>query len=319
MLIYSVIVPVYNVERYLAECVESILTQDSESAYEIILVDDGSTDHSGEICDQYAEKVPHVRAIHQENHGQSNARNNGLRQAQGMYILFCDSDDLWAPEMLSSLDAVIRENPDIVSFGYQTFDSDGNAQECRILPTCRPVSGREYLDELFHQGTLPVASPCMYLFRRAFLMENELYFDESLTYGEDLEHCLRAIPGAERIVGIDRALYRYRKMREGSHTNSLSMRKIRMDLTAIAMSWRRLHAPAIANYYCQRILLIADLTDRTQIQEMTRFLNENQDILRHTSGRKEMFYRALFRLFGFYHGAVIYRRLNRIMHTLWNR
>ena len=110
----SIIVPVYNVEEYLAECVNSLLAQ-TKKEIEIILVDDGSTDMSGSICDEYAEKYPNIYVIHQENMGQSIARNKGVQHSKGKYILYLDSDDYIDKRTCEVLfDAAIKTGSDIV-------------------------------------------------------------------------------------------------------------------------------------------------------------------------------------------------------------
>ena len=103
----SVIVPVYNTEKYLRRCIDSILNQTYE-ALEVILVDDGSTDGSGAVCDEYAEKDARVRAIHQKNGGISAARNAGIDAASGQYIAFIDSDDYVTGDMLAELLRICR-------------------------------------------------------------------------------------------------------------------------------------------------------------------------------------------------------------------
>lgn len=95
----SLIIPVYNVERYLPMCLESVVQQGLED-YEAILVDDGSTDGSSKICDEYAARYPQFRVIHQENQGLALARNRGISEARGEYILFLDSDDFLVPESI---------------------------------------------------------------------------------------------------------------------------------------------------------------------------------------------------------------------------
>lgn len=121
----SIIVPVYQVERYLRQCVESILAQ-TFTDFELILVDDGSKDASGQICDEYAGKDSRVRAVHQENSGAAAARNHGLAQAAGNYFMFIDGDDSIAPVMVERLYACIREqNADIAACNYRYFFEDG--------------------------------------------------------------------------------------------------------------------------------------------------------------------------------------------------
>ena len=99
----SIVVPVYNVESYLERCVESLLKQDIMDPIEILLIDDGSTDQSGAICDAYAKQNPQILVYHKENGGLSDARNFGLDRANGAYILFVDSDDFIEPDSCSSL------------------------------------------------------------------------------------------------------------------------------------------------------------------------------------------------------------------------
>lgn len=121
----SVIVPVYKVEKYIHQCVDSLLAQDYRDM-EILLIDDGSPDCCGEICDDYAKKDDRVRVIHQENQGLAEVRNIGIREAKGKYIGFVDSDDYVLPGMFSKMMGCIEKDPatDIVVCDYSTFDGD---------------------------------------------------------------------------------------------------------------------------------------------------------------------------------------------------
>ncbi len=110
---FSILVPVYNVEKYLEQCVESLLNQTYKGDYEIILVDDGSTDSSGKICDRYAENYPDkVKVVHKENGGHTFARIEAIKNATGNYSLFCDSDDFVESNLLETVDNVLNKNPD---------------------------------------------------------------------------------------------------------------------------------------------------------------------------------------------------------------
>ena len=124
MMKYSVVVPVYNTEKYLGACLDSILAQDSPSAYEVILVDDGSADRSGVICDEYADQYDCISVIHQKNQGVSAARNAGIAAAKGEYVPFLDGDDLWVPELLAHMDVCASGTPDVVEFGFEEFCGD---------------------------------------------------------------------------------------------------------------------------------------------------------------------------------------------------
>ena len=122
----SIIVPVYQVEKYIRQCIDSILAQ-TFTDYELILVDDGSKDNSGKICDEYAEKDKRIRVIHKENDGLSDARNKGLDNASGNYFMFVDGDDYIAPNMAECLYKKISEaKADIAACNYRyIFESDG--------------------------------------------------------------------------------------------------------------------------------------------------------------------------------------------------
>ena len=148
-MIFSVVIPVYNVKDYLPKCIDSVLAQDFED-YEVILIDDGSTDgESGAICDRYAAAHPErIRAIHKPNGGVGEARNVGIEAAQGEYLIFIDSDDYIAPNMFRVLaDAVARFGSDIIGFGA-ALEANGvvvkeldNALSLEPHLAAQPVSG----------------------------------------------------------------------------------------------------------------------------------------------------------------------------------
>lgn len=121
----SIIVPVYQVEKYIRQCIESILAQ-TFTDFELILVDDGSKDNSGKICDEYAAKDKRIRVIHKENGGLSDARNNGLDKAVGKYFMFVDSDDYIAPKMAECLyNNILKEDADIAICNYRYVFENG--------------------------------------------------------------------------------------------------------------------------------------------------------------------------------------------------
>ena len=127
---FSILVPVYNVEKYLEQCVESLLNQTYKGEYEIILVDDGSTDSSGKICDEYAEKYPQIKVIHKKNEGLVSSRQTGIAEAKGEYSLFVDSDDFADTDLLLTVSDCIErnENPDMVIYSFRYY-SDGKTKD----------------------------------------------------------------------------------------------------------------------------------------------------------------------------------------------
>ena len=125
----SIIVPIYNVEKYLGKCVDSILAQ-TFTDYELFLVDDGSPDNCGAICDRYAEKDGRIKVIHKENGGLSDARNVAIDVASGEYLSFIDSDDYIDPDMIASMyDALIDTDSDMAVCGMESFDDEGNISD----------------------------------------------------------------------------------------------------------------------------------------------------------------------------------------------
>ena len=144
----SIITLIYNNETYLARCLDSILSQ-SYTDFELLLVDDGSTDNSGAICEEYAQKDPRIKVFHRENGGISAARNTGLDNAQGEWIYQMDSDDELIHNGLQTLMDCISEDVDVVMGGYEQYDLDGNLIETEKNHATLTLSRRDSLLALF--------------------------------------------------------------------------------------------------------------------------------------------------------------------------
>ncbi len=179
----SVIVPVYNAEGVVSRGVESILTQ-SYQDFELILVDDGSTDNSGAICDNYAQQDGRVKVVHQENAGVSAARNAGLKVAQGEWVTFVDSDDIVLDGFLESLVAAVNreERIDLAYCGYAIVEGSTSIMTYR---SATYIGKGQLHDVLSSTKLLYRCSPWAKLFRRSVITDNGLQFDENLTISED--------------------------------------------------------------------------------------------------------------------------------------
>ena len=218
----SVVVPVYNVENYLEKCLESLIGQEGlENQLEILLIDDGSEDRSGEICDAYAKQYPYIRVVHKENGGLSSARNRGIEQAGGQYVLFVDSDDYLEKDAIQILEQTLKiyGYPEIINFNG-VEDDGGNLQPLREETSLDGVCtcGRDYMLSHYQIRALSVEA-WLYLYKRSFLCENKLRFCEGILH-EDVEFTPRAVLQARSIVEIPDRLYHY-VVRE----NSISTRK----------------------------------------------------------------------------------------------
>ncbi len=213
----SVVVPVYNVAEYLPECIESIQKQTFDD-YEIILVDDGSTDSSGIICDEYAANDARIRIIHQKNAGVSAARNTGLESAVGDYIAFVDSDDIVDTEYLSCMyEGITAQNADMVVVQHKSFkQSIGESKPNTQSKNSLLVSGREacFIRYAGYDKVYPAVWGKLYN-REIF---NDLRFPLGRIH-EDQYVISVALQKCRKILILDTELYYYRT-RENSITNS---------------------------------------------------------------------------------------------------
>ncbi|MBQ6421441.1 MAG: glycosyltransferase family 2 protein [Clostridia bacterium] len=222
----SIIVPVYNVEKYLCQCIDSILQQ-SFSDYELILVDDGSTDSSGQICDDYAQKYPAVRVIHQKNSGQAHARNTGIRQSESEWIMFADSDDVLHPELLSMLYRAANENGVGISACFR--------DETDVIPETFPQVGfyPELLEvnEQTMSELMKTDSPygTIYWVVYAKLIRRTIVEADLFTPGrifEDNAVACKWMVGAGKIAVIPEYLYYYRNNPTGTMNQAFSRKKL---------------------------------------------------------------------------------------------
>lgn len=203
---FSVIVPVYNVEKYIGRCIKSILEQ-KFADFELILVDDGSTDTSGQICDQYALQDKRIYVLHQENGGVSSARNAGLQRAQGEFISFLDSDDTVESNYLSCM-AEVDSDVDLVVCGVKNVFPTG---ECSIkLYYNNKLIGcikKEFILDAIENRAIDFVYAKRY--KRRLIEKNKIYFDEQMNLGEDTCFVVNYLCGSNSIKYVTETPYRY--------------------------------------------------------------------------------------------------------------
>ena len=179
----SVIVPVYKAEKYLRKCVDSILAQTFRD-FEVLLVDDGSPDKSGEICDEYARKDPRVRVFHKENGGVSSARNKGIDEARGGWLVFIDSDDWITVDYLEGLAAHAKEGALYVCKGY--YSNPKGSELWQYFGISNENVGKSVQEQLEKAEEFHVTnSPWIKLFSADVVRRNKIRFDERISLGED--------------------------------------------------------------------------------------------------------------------------------------
>lgn len=229
-LLFSIIIPVYNVKQYLHDCLNSVLNQTFLN-YEVICINDGSTDGSSLILDEYAAKYSNVSIINQENKGLSAARNAGIRAAKGDYIFFLDSDDWIEPNTLKIL-AEKQKGEDLLCFNGRRYFEDGTTEPPDAGIVEDRLTGWEYYNKYalvsrkFH-----FVCTVLRLYRREYLLKNNLLFEEGI-YHEDNLFTPLACYYAKSVKVIPDILYVYR-IREGSITQTANVQRL-FDMITVA-------------------------------------------------------------------------------------
>lgn len=259
---FSVVVPVYNVEKYLHECVDSILSQ-SFKDFELILVDDGSKDSSGDMCDEYAGSDARVKVIHKENGGQSTARNRGIEVASGEFAIFLDSDDIICDKDFLQDVYNAAANNDVVVFRYCKYYADGRVDNCGIDLSNIDCSDKvNFVAQLVKRDAF-FCSCWSKATRMSILKNNNIVFDESLSC-EDMDWYFNVVSKAERFTVIDKP-YVYYRQRENSVTSSFKKKSITDYIYTIDKWWnvfdmiedgneREVMLSALAKLYCNLLI-----------------------------------------------------------------
>ena len=226
-MLISVIIPVYKVEKYLEQCVNSVLNQTYRNI-ELILVDDGSPDSCPAMCDAFAEQDTRVKVVHKPNGGLSDARNVGLNHTSGEYVIFMDSDDFWSDkDDLTKLVDVAKESPecDFIGFNCSYFnDTDG-----KVVPWVKynneiitPIESNNCIDKLVKSGTFPM-SACMKLIKRSCI-QHKIQFIKGI-YSEDIPWFIELLKNSNKCRFINHYMYMYRKGVATSISSSFSHKK----------------------------------------------------------------------------------------------
>ena len=208
-MLLSIVVPVYNSEKKIIRCLES-LKRLEETNLEFIVVNDGSTDDSGRVCDDLAAEYEEVKVIHKPNGGVSSARNAGLDAASGEYVMFLDSDDVIRHGALRLMEP---SGADMVMGGFEKV-VDGRTAEVHLPRAKAEYEGRDGIsrfldDNIGEKDCYMLNSSCFKLYRRELLVRHGHRFDESLSYGEDKIFVFGFLRHAESVVTVPEVVYEY--------------------------------------------------------------------------------------------------------------
>lgn len=233
-LILSIIIPIYKVEDYLSECVNSVINQTYKNL-EIILVDDGSPDNCPTICDEYARKDDRIKVIHKTNGGLSDARNAGIEVAKGQYILFLDGDDMLrcdsqGQQWLSSLLAFLEQTKLPVYF-FSCIEEFPPQAAWKLGNCLKVVKKNKFLKKFFFK--VPYQAGWLYILNRDFLIKNSLFFKKDLLHEDEewIPRIILSLSEGQNIGVVSFPLYRYRLNRCGSITNGSHTRRQKARLS----------------------------------------------------------------------------------------
>lgn len=233
-MLFSVIIPVYNVEEFLEECLDSVLAQTYQN-FEVVLVNDGSTDRSSLICKEYCSLDNRFKYIEKLNGGQSEARNIGIQAAGGEYIVFLDSDDFWEGDFLSNIANIIKEhNPDFLFFRHKYYYNTKTLENKYVFNSdeLRNMSGEECLKYILELQAGYGWWVCLNIVKKELIINESLLFEKNRLY-EDVMWTPEVFLCSKKVFFYDKAIYMYRQGREGQSTSLLNKKIIEDNIYSV--------------------------------------------------------------------------------------
>ncbi len=298
---FSIIVPIYKVEKYLHKCVGSVLAQ-TFSNFEIILVDDGSPDDCPKICDDYAKKDTRIKVIHKKNGGLADARNAGIVSATGEYVIFIDSDDYWDDnEALEKIQKIVlEETPDVVTWRCKKYFEETARTETMGYPVrdVKRVTWREMVE-----SRNIIVSACTKAIKKELFDIYPLHFEKG-AYSEDVEWCARLLAVAKSIIPSNLDFYVYRQ-RGGSITHAIKKENVEhlkshiLAIEKIAQEStdgekERLQR-MLAEEFCNFVITITRCDNR---KEYFTWIKQKKSVLKWATSNRSKKLRFMMGLFG---------------------
>ncbi len=319
-MLFSIIIPCYNVEKYLAECVDSILAQTVDT-FEVILVNDGSKDDTGSICDAYAAKDARIRVIHKENGGQSSARNMGTAVAKGDYIIYIDSDDfIMDRDFLKKMTEAAGS--DIIFYKHKKFD-DETKQFSPCSYSFADLGEASYYDTLKAMIAADAffGMPWNKCIRADVIRDNNIRFDESFSC-EDMDWIYYIVLNSRSLTTVDEPFIAYRQ-RANSVTSSLKIKSLN-DFVLILEKWyakaqsgdttqelKEIMLPSLAKYYSNLLILYTRVKDK-QKHDYDKRLKKLSALLRYGLSRRPRLVAKIYKFAGFKLTATALKVLDRV-------
>lgn len=293
---FSIIIPVYNVKDFLRICIDSVIHQTYKN-YEIILVDDGSTDSSYTICDEYEKKFQNIRCIHKTNGGLSSARNAGLKACKGEYTIFLDSDDFWIEnKFLEDINKKLK-NTDVIIFNSFKFYDESTKKD-----------GRFYLDERFYKLNPKdkikyvvknnIFKACAWdkVIKTKILIKNNIEFPEN-KLSEDMQWTGQLLDCINNIDVYDKVIYAYRQ-RKGSISKNVNRKHIEDIIEQIEIGTQN-NKKIILNYFAYEYCILLAYSTKINDKCIKNRIKKLSWILKYDYSKKVKLVRLLYNLVGF--------------------
>lgn len=254
----SVIIPVYNVEDTLRRCIESVLKAKKNYKIEIILINDGSTDNSLEICGEYKRKYNFIELIDQKNKGLPGARNSGLKIAKGEYISFLDSDDTITEDYFDSIVPYMEKDWKLVHFGYNRIEKN---KEFSFKPSFSELDREDIKRGMVNSSTNKMLwFVVRRVYKNDYLKKHNILFDENIKYGEDTDFSLKVFENLDKYLSIDKILYNYYE-----NESSLTQQKFKVNLLEKYET----------QYQARKKMLYSDIDENAQLKDIAKNYIEN--------------------------------------------
>ena len=298
----SIVIPVYNCEKYISDCVSSIIKQNFNRKTEVIIIDDGSTDNSGRICDNLAKRYTNIKVFHYVNHGVSQARNFGLKKSTGDYVYFVDADDILLPGCLKTIYKAFAYNPDIVSVGRKRGNCNHSfMKKDNMNGDVSPIMLNINRAALVHRCQLSYN-----VVKKEILEKNNLRLNKKLQYTEDMDLALEILLAAKKIAFVKKILYEYRK-NYSSATTYINRKRI-TDLIYFHDKWMTkldfmkadAFGKSLEDFLAYQLLILMGMVDVWGDNDSTisDYIAKNTNILRANRTLKVRFGYLFYRIFG---------------------
>lgn len=276
---YSIVIPVYNAQEHLRECLDSCVSQCNDRV-EIVCVNDGSLDNSRNILDEYATLYPFIKVIHKENEGVSVARNVGINNASGKYIVFLDSDDLLMSHCLGMLDKVLENKDYDIVMGRVRNSFTRTATETiqNLKDMCNGMEIETARTQFISsKDNLGIWAVWRHVFKRSFIVEHSLCFNAKYSFAEDMDFIIQALSSMKSYTLVDFPLVNYR-IYEGSVSGQYTLKSALSHVRVISY-WREFYkdTEAIVSYFANKQIAMLPHVSHLSVEDLDIYFKEYRE------------------------------------------